>query len=330
MNQQRKIRQTRLLTDPHSVLDATLRDAGYMNDWAFSREEIFQVVGAVAETGVEGIEVGYISDKPNRPLAACCEAELLQALHTHIGGVTNLVVMLSLSEKDPDSLLASRGGLIDLVRIPCTVEELPQALRVAETVKRHGIACSLNLVNISTLSRAQLLSVAREARQTALVDIFYLADSRGACHPDEVFEMVSTVREVWDGLFGFHAHDNTGFASVNPLRALDAGCQLIDGTVNGLGLGSGNTKLAHALSLVQQRCPGKGYQHAPLDSLRQFSVPMPAENSYLYYLVGAKNIAQLWVEPLQQRYGKDTERRLQRIPRQAYTQIEQVFAEIER
>lgn len=330
MSQQQQIERARLFTDSHSVLDATLRDAGYMNDWNFSREEIFHVVGMVAKTGVEGIEVGYISDKPDRPLAACCEAELLDGLRSHIGGAANLVVMLSLSEKHPDSLLSSRCDVIDLVRIPCTIEELPQALRVAETVKRRDIPCSLNLVNISTLSRAQLLHVAHEAKQAALVDIFYLADSRGACHPDEVFEMVSTVREAWDGLFGFHAHDNTGFASVNPLRALDAGCQLIDGTVNGLGLGSGNTKLAHALSLVRQRCPDKAYQHAHLDELRQFSVPMPAEDSYLYYLVGAKNIAQLWVEPLRQRYGKNTELYLQRIPRKPYTRIEQVFAEFEK
>jgi 4-hydroxy 2-oxovalerate aldolase len=324
------IHHSRLFTDTHSVLDATLRDAGYMNDWQFSRDEIFQVVGAVAQAGAEGVEVGYISDTPDRPLAARCDADLLQALRAQLGGASNLVVMLSLSETDPARLLSSRVGLIDLVRIPCTFAELPQALKTAELTHQHGIACSVNLVNISTLTREDFLHVAHAIKHSGVVDIFYLADSRGACHPDEVVTMIRTVREVWDGRFGFHAHDNTGFAAVNALRALDAGCEVIDGTVNGLGLGSGNTKLSHALSMVQARCPGKHYQIAALDAVcRRLRVPMPAEKSYLYYLVGAKNLAQLWVEPLLARYGSDTERLLQEIPRRAYTDIKQVFAEID-
>ncbi len=324
------IDHSRLFADTHAVLDATLRDAGYMNDWQFSRETIFQVVSSVAQTGAEAIEVGYISDQPDKPLAARCDAKLLQALHEAIDHSTALAVMLSLSEKNPDALFASRAPLIDLVRIPSTLAELPQALRVAERAKKQGIACSLNLVNISTLSRADFLWVAGEVKHSNLVDIFYLADSRGACHPDEVFSMVSTVREVWEGRFGFHAHDNTGFAAVNPLRAMEAGCDVIDGTVNGLGLGSGNTKLSHALSMVMARCPEKQYKIAALDPVcRSLRVPMPAENSYLYYLLGAKNLAQLWLEPLIQRYGKDTERLLQKLPRRAYTDIQQVFVEID-
>lgn len=323
------VQKSRLFTDGHSVLDATLRDAGYLNDWGFTREDIFNVVKRVALTGVEAIEVGYISDKPNRPPAACCHADLLSDLREETQGVSNLAVMISLSETDPESLFASRYEVLDLVRIPTTIEQLPQALAVAQAAARYDIAASLNLVNISTLSPKQFIDVAQQVQQSEVVDIFYLADSRGACLPDDVRAMVGIVREHWEGLFGFHAHDNTGFASVNPLMALEAGCQLIDGTVNGLGLGSGNTRLEHAMSLVLQHEPNKPYQFEPLDALRHFDVPMPAENSYLYYLVGAKNIAQLWVEPLIERYGHQAAKRLQSIPRKPYTDFEQVIQEIE-
>lgn len=326
---QSQIRQSRLFLDGHSVLDATLRDAGYLNDWAFSRAVVCRVVQQVALTGVEAIEVGYISDTPNRPPAACCQADLLYELREQTQGATNLAVMISLTESDPDSLFASRRDVLDLVRIPCTIEQVPQALCVAEAAARHGIAASLNLVNISTLLPKQFIAAAQQAQQSGVVDIFYLADSRGACRPEEVSVMVKTVREQWDGLFGFHAHDNTGFASVNPLMALAAGCQLVDGTVNGLGLGSGNTKLQHAMSLVLQHEPDKAYHFEPLNELRDFDVPMPAEESYLYYLVGAKNIAQLWVEPLIEHYGDKAAQYLQRIPRKPYTQLEQVIQEIE-
>ncbi|MCW5212709.1 hypothetical protein VU04_07335 [Desulfobulbus sp. TB] len=300
-----------------------------MNDWCFSREEIFQVVGAVAQAGVEAIEVGYISDQVDKPLAARCEADLLHELHEHIDGVSKLAVMLSLTEVDPVSLLASRAKQIDLLRLPSTFEQLPIALLVAEQARKLDIACSLNLVNISTLERENFLYIAREVKNSGLIDIFYLADSRGACRPDDVFRMVSTIREVWEGRFGFHAHDNTGLAADNSLRALDAGCQLIDATVNGLGLGSGNTNLSHALNMVKKRCPDKQYNIEALDTVSTLQVPIPTGKKNIYQMVGEKNFAQLWVDPLIERYGDNTEQLLQGIPRRPYTDIQQIFDEID-
>nr|VFK10783.1 MAG: 4-hydroxy 2-oxovalerate aldolase [Candidatus Kentron sp. LPFa] len=271
MSAKSPIKETPFFTDAYSVLDATLRDAGYLNDWSFSREEIFTVVGGVAKTGVETIEVGYLSDKADRPLAARCDARLLSELHAHIEGVSNLAGMLSLSEERPAELFASRQDVLDLVRLPCTIEEIPQALRIAEIAERYGIARSLNLVNISTLSREQLMDAGRRIQESGLADLLYLADSRGACRPEEVGAIIESVREHWKGRLGFHAHDNTGFANVNSLLELEAGCQLIDGTVNGLGLGSGNTKISHALAIVQQRQPDKPYRYDSLDTLcREF------------------------------------------------------------
>jgi 4-hydroxy 2-oxovalerate aldolase len=323
------IRQTRLFQDPQSVLDATLRDAGYLNAWSFSREQIFAVVTAVAQAGVEATEVGYISDNPQAPLAARSDARLLTELREQTAGRINLAAMISLNETDPESLFASRRDVLDLIRIPSTIAQIPQALQIATAAQQAGIACSLNLVNISVLTDQQIVETVEKVQQAGVVDIFYLADSRGACRPDDVSHIVGLVRTHWPGLLGFHAHDNTGFANVNPLLALEAGCELIDGTVHGLGLGSGNTKLPYAMALVQQRQSTKPYQYAALEALNTFDVRVSAEKSYLYYLVGAKNLAQLWVEPLLERYGADTARRLQQIPTRPYTAIEQVIQEIE-
>ena len=323
------IRQTRLFKDPQSVLDATLRDAGYLNGWSFSREQIFAVVTAVAQAGVEATEVGYISDNPQAPLAARSDARLLAELREQTEGRINLAAMISLNEVDPESLFSSRRDVLDLVRIPSTIAQIPQAIQIATAAQQAGIACSLNLVNISVLTNQQIVETVEKVQQAGVVDIFYLADSRGACRPDDVRHIVGLVRAHWSGLLGFHAHDNTGFANVNPLLALEAGCELIDGTVHGLGLGSGNTKLPYAMTLVQQQQPTKQYQYAALEALNTFDVPVPAEKSYLYYLVGAKNLAQLWVEPLLERYGIDTARRLQQIPKKPYTAIEQVIQEID-
>ena len=321
---------SRLFRDPASVLDATLRDAGYLNDWAFSGDQISAVVTAVAAAGVEAVEVGYLADHSGLPPAARCDAPLLAELRAQVGPEMLLAAMVGPATPRPETLFASRRQLLDLVRVPCTYEQLGAALTVAEAAREQGIAASVNLVNISTLLPEQLIQVSRQVAAAGVADILYLADSRGACRPEEVSDICAIVREHWPGLLGFHAHDNTGFATVNPRMALAAGCQLVDGSVNGLGLGSGNTRIAHAMALVQQQVPDKPYDYGPIDTVEAgFWVSRDATKSYLYYLVGAKNFAQLWVEPLLERYGADTARRLEAIPRRPYTHIDQVIAEIE-
>ena len=41
-----------------SVLDCTLRDGGYVNNWSFGQEAICGVIGGLEESGVNILELG--------------------------------------------------------------------------------------------------------------------------------------------------------------------------------------------------------------------------------------------------------------------------------
>ena len=43
-----------------SLLDCTLRDGGYVNDWRFGREAIRGMGPKLADSGIEMFEVGFI------------------------------------------------------------------------------------------------------------------------------------------------------------------------------------------------------------------------------------------------------------------------------
>ena len=45
------------------LLDCTLRDGGYVNNWEFGEENIKEVARKVVQAGVEIIECGYLSTK---------------------------------------------------------------------------------------------------------------------------------------------------------------------------------------------------------------------------------------------------------------------------
>ena len=60
------------------LLDCTLRDGGYLNDWEFGHDNLISIFERLVSSGTEIIEIGFIDDRRefdiNRsimPCAAC-------------------------------------------------------------------------------------------------------------------------------------------------------------------------------------------------------------------------------------------------------------------
>jgi len=45
------------------ILDCTLRDGGYVNNWSFKDEHIVKILKALKNSKIEIIECGYLDDK---------------------------------------------------------------------------------------------------------------------------------------------------------------------------------------------------------------------------------------------------------------------------
>ena len=46
-----------------SILDCTLRDGGYCNEWQFGYENIKKIIGSLSDSGVEIVECGFLTDR---------------------------------------------------------------------------------------------------------------------------------------------------------------------------------------------------------------------------------------------------------------------------
>jgi 4-hydroxy 2-oxovalerate aldolase len=72
--------------------------------------------------------------------------------------------------------------------------------------------------------------------------VVYAVDSAGALVPTGARERVEALREALTVDVGFHAHNNLGCAVGNSLAAAEAGATWLDGSLRGLGAGSGNAQ----------------------------------------------------------------------------------------
>jgi 2-isopropylmalate synthase len=86
----------------------------------------------------------------------------------------------------------------------------------------------------------QCLSAAIEAGAKTIC----LCDTNGGSLTSEIFGIVSEVKEKFrDTSIGIHCHNDAGVAVANSIAAVEAGADMVQGTINGIGERCGNADL---------------------------------------------------------------------------------------
>ena len=100
------------------------------------------------------------------------------------------------------------------------------------------------------------------AAQAAGAKVIVFCDTNGGTLPGEVERIISLVKPKLKAELGIHCHNDAGVAVANSLFAVEAGCNMVQGTINGYGERCGNTDLIPvianlALKLNLDCIPGK-------------------------------------------------------------------------
>lgn len=236
-------------SDRLSILDVTLRDGGYRDNWSTSAEDILEVVLLMQELGIDFVELGYASDSGRYGDNGTLTAETLAWVRKHVRGDIKLAVMLFQDEPAPVEVLNSRRGLFDLVRIPLRCERLAEAYPILDYCTSYDVPFSANLTRVSAYPVDELLKTCDELCRHR-PQYIYLADSRGALLPTEVSDIFEKLTSEWPNqAFGFHAHNNLSLALANSLAAKHAGASIVDASLAGCGLGAGNLAFEHLLGV---------------------------------------------------------------------------------
>jgi len=83
------------------------------------------------------------------------------------------------------------------------------------------------------------LLTAKEAGAKAII----LCDTNGGTLTSEVSRVVREIRPRIDVVLGIHCHNDAGLAVANSIAAVQAGCDMVQGTINGYGERCGNADL---------------------------------------------------------------------------------------
>jgi len=272
---------------PH-ILDCTLRDGGYLNNWNFPRDLVRNYLSAVHKAGIKFTELGFrfLHKNINYGEYAYSRDDYLYNLDIPDG--LNVAVMIKSEElfssgakikKALDYLFSERkNSPVSLVRIAAPYHTAASCREITEILKDKGYKISLNLTKIFPVDEKEILAITKILKEWGSFDILYFADTYGNISGNEVKCILNILKSEFKIPLGFHAHNNNGLAYENSLIAVKNGSNLIDSTIAGMGKGAGNLKT----EVISKKFSHK-YNVNALESLLKANFYYGAENNTVNY-----------------------------------------------
>lgn len=311
---------------PRLILDCTLRDGGYVNNWEFNKETVGNVVQALYEAGVRYIELGLLgrNGKVGESTKFSDFAQIEPYLEERRSDC-QYAVMMNQADAEQYIIPARSGKTPDLIRIAFFKPEYAAALRKAEELKAKGYKVWMQAM-ATFLYREEEMERLLEAVNHVHPDGFYMVDSFSTMYREDVRRMADLILERLSPeiQFGFHAHNNIQLAYSNVIeffltptdRALIA-----DGSIYGMGRGAGNVPTELLMEYLNKSAGGNYDIMKVLLAFQKELRPIFEQNywgySPEYYLTASKDMNSVYSWYLRNRQIRDLDELsgiLDRIP----------------
>lgn len=281
------------------LLDCTLRDGGYVNDWRFGYANIVSMFERLVDAGTDIIEVGFLDDR--RPFdidrTIFPDTQSADRLYASLDKKNAMIVgMIDYGTCAIENIAPCQESCLDGIRVIFKKGKMYPAMEFCRQVKALGYKVFSQLVSVTSYSDdelMELIDLVNDVKPYAvsMVDTYGLMDSEWLMHLYEILD-----KNVADDIqIGFHAHNNfqLGFANALAFLKYDGSHDVVvDGTLFGMGKSAGNDPIELVAMTLNQRYGGKYRIDAMLEaineSVMEFYKKTPWGYNMFFYLV-AKN-----------------------------------------
>lgn len=231
------------------LLDCTLRDGGYVNDWDFGEDTIRGFGRKIAQTGIELYEVGFIKGdtyNPNRSVFP--DIESIAPMISPKSKNMKYVGMLDMSAPIPlERITPYDGNSIDGIRVIFKKDKIEEAYRYCERIQELGYFVSVNVVGTDLYTDAEFIDVIEKFNKLHPFALS-IVDSFGLIKRKHFLRLVYLAdNNLAEGIIlAYHAHNNLQQAFGNAEALVEMNLRrglIIDACVFGMGRGAGNLNL---------------------------------------------------------------------------------------
>lgn len=303
----KKVKQNKI-----KLLDCTLRDGGYYNNWDFENDLVREYLLAMDDLNIDFVEIGFRTLKNNNFVGgfAFSTDVFLNSLEIPKGLKNKIAVMINGSEisslnsqiSNLEKLFSPKAeSPVSLVRIACHFDEFINCLPASKWLKKMGYLVGFNIMQIAEISKKNISKLAKAASKYP-IDILYFADSMGSLNLPQLKNIISAFKKEWHGPLGIHTHDNIGLAVNNSIESIKYGVNWIDATVTGMGRGPGNAQTEYLALELGHHQKKRGNSIKLMEVITKYFKPLKNKYewgiNYFYYLAGKKSIHPSYIQEM--------------------------------
>ncbi len=229
-----------------NVLDCTLRDGGYINNWGFSQAQIIKIIRSLNQSNVDIIELGYLNDsvETNANSTLFNSLDSIDAVIDDSNSTAQAVLMIDLFAFNVDKLQHKSTTKIDGIRLAFHKKDTNEALIQSEKIISLGYQLFFQPMVTRNYSDDDFTALITKVN-TLDIYAFYVVDSFGSMSLKEFNRYISLAdSQLNDGVkLGYHSHNNMQLAFSNAIDLCVNQINrevIIDSSIYGMGRGAGN------------------------------------------------------------------------------------------
>lgn len=282
------------------LLDCTLRDGGYVNDWNFGHDNLVSIYERLVSANVEFIELGFLDERRvfdrNRSIAPDTESFniIFQGLRKR---KSELVGMIDYGTCRIENIQPCSETILDGIRVIFKKHDRKKAVGFCKQLKDLGYKVFVQLVSITSYNDEELYDLIDLANKlmpyaVSMVDTYGLLQQENLMH---YFQELDCRLEP-EIFLGYHSHNNFQRAFANCSEILSQQTErglLVDATLYGMGKSAGNCPIELLAMHLNGHC-GKKYDIAQLleaidTNIMDFYKARPWGYSMFFYVAALNN-----------------------------------------
>lgn len=227
------------------ILDCTLRDGGYINNWNFGQKSIKDIICKLTEANIDIIECGFLTTEGgdfNKSLF-----KNIYDINKYIEPKCNSIMYVGMIAFPNDvikNIPLKSEELIDGIRVTFHKNEIDDALSVCQELIDKGYKVFIQPVGMTSYDDIELIKLIKKVNKLKPY-AFYIVDTLGIMYKNDLLKAFYLIDNNLEKniAIGFHSHNNLqlSFSNAQELTMLQTKRTIIiDSSVYGMGRGAGN------------------------------------------------------------------------------------------
>ena len=268
------------------VLDCTIRDGGLINNHHFTDEFVRAVYKALSQAGIDYMEMGYRSSRQVAPPSEFgawkyCDDDKIREIIDGIESNVKLSIMVDAHRVVEQEFVPVDQSPIDMIRAATYVKDIDKAIALVNKCHDLGYETTVNVMAISAENEHDLIEALDQLAKTP-TETVYVVDSYGYFFCEQIEYAVKLYQEHLPGKrIGIHCHNNQQLAFANTIEGIRHDCNLVDGSLYGIGRGAGNCCLELLVGFLKNP---KFCIEPILKVIQDYMIPMREELEWGYMI----------------------------------------------